>query len=210
MIKKEMFTRVIVFFFGIMIMCFGIALTIEASLGVSPWDVLHIGLYKSFGLRIGTWSQIIGLLIVSTTFFLDKSILSIGTVLNMIFVGWFIDLFLYITPTAHIWWIKALFLIIGIIFLALGSGMYIASKLGPGPRDGLMIVLTKRLNWSVKKVRTLIELIVLSVGWFLGGPVFIGTVIISLSIGPILQFFMGWWERKLEHILLGSEREKLV
>ncbi|MFV9510944.1 YczE/YyaS/YitT family protein [Tepidibacillus sp. LV47] len=213
--KEEIFYRIVFFFIGLIVMSLGIALTIEANLGVSAWDVLHIGLYKTFGLTIGTWSQIAGLIIVLFTYLLDKKVVFIGTLLNMIFVGWFIDLFLFILPTMHKgqWFYQSLFFILGMIIMAIGTGMYITSNLGAGPRDGLMLVLSNRLNWSIRKVKTWMELIVLVIGFFLGGPVFIGTLILSVFIGPLMQFFITFWGVRFENILrlhLSKEKEKWV
>lgn len=198
MTKREFTVRLLVFFIGIAILSFGIALTIEADLGVSGWDVLHIGLFNTFGLTIGTWSQIVGLVVIFFTIFIDRKILSIGTVLNTIFLGIFIDLFLYLLPTGEEWLIQYLFLFFGIIIMGIGAGLYISAKLGPGPRDSLMIALTNKYKLSVGRVKTLMEISVLIIGYLLGGPVFIGTLIISVVIGPIMQFSLKWWDKRLQ------------
>ncbi|WP_339063872.1 YitT family protein [Tepidibacillus marianensis] len=207
--------RTIFFFIGIIVMSLGVALTIQANLGVSAWDVLHIGLFKTIGLSVGTWSQLVGIVIIAFTYFFDKKIVSIGTILNMLFVGWFIDLFLWILPALHKgqWLGQFLFLLIGMVIMAMGAGMYITSKLGAGPRDGLMLVLSDRLNWSIRKVKTWMELIVLVIGFFLGGPVNIGTVVLSIFIGPLMQYFIKFWDVRFEHIIIQigvKEKEKCV
>lgn len=202
MTKREFIVRLIIFFIGLAVLSFGIAMIIEADLGVSGWDVLHIGLYKTFGLTIGTWSQIVGLVIIILTFIIDRKILSFGTVLNMIFVGLFIDLFLYLLPTGEEWLMQYLFLFLGIIIMGIGAGIYITAKLGPGPRDSLMIAITQKYKLSVSRVKTVMELFVMLVGYLLGGPVFVGTVIISVSIGPIMQYSLKWWERRLEPLFI--------
>lgn len=196
--KQEFFTRLIVFFVGIIILSFGLSMVMEANLGVSGWDVLHIGLKETFGLTVGTWSQIVGIAVIIITFFIDKKILSIGTILNMIFVGFFIDLFLYLLPTMNYWLYQYLFLFIGLLIMGIGVGLYIKANLGPGPRDSLMMVLSRKYNWSITKVKTTMELLVLVIGWFLGGPVFVGTIIISLSIGPIIQVSLRFWGKILD------------
>jgi len=192
--KHEYFLKTMVFFAGILVMSLGIAMIIEADLGVSAWDVLHIGLYHTLGLTIGTWSQIVGFVVVFMTAMIDRKILAIGTVLNMLFVGWFIDLFLFLLPTMHDVINQFIFLFVGIIIMGMGAGMYIASKLGPGPRDSLVLVLSKRYGFGIGKIKTTMELLVLVIGWFLGGPVFVGTVIAAVFIGPVMQFFIRWWE----------------
>ncbi|KXG43125.1 YczE/YyaS/YitT family protein [Tepidibacillus decaturensis] len=205
MSKHEWFIRMIIFFMGIIVMSLGISLIIEANLGVSAWDVLHIGLYKTLGLTVGTWSQIVGIVVIAVSYLMDKKILGIGTVLNMVFVGWFLDLFLYLLPTMKMIIPQITFLFLGIIFMGMGSGMYITSKLGPGPRDGLMLVLSERFHWGIGKIKTMMEMIALLIGWVLGGPVFIGTVIASVMIGPVMQFFI-----HLFNVRINKEREKLV
>ncbi len=198
--------KLAIFFIGILVMSFGIAMIIEADLGVSAWDVLHIGLYKSFGLTIGTWAQIVGLVVIIATYYIDKKILAIGTILNMIFVGWFIDLSLFVLPTMKTWISQSLFLFIGILLMGLGAGLYIAAKLGPGPRDSLVIVLSKRFDWSIGRIKSSMEVLVLAIGWFLGGPVFIGTVISAILIGPVMQFFIKWWDVYFQQALLIREK----
>lgn len=205
MSKHEWFIRMIIFFMGIIVMSLGISLIIEANLGVSAWDVLHIGLYKTLGLTVGTWSQIVGIVVIAVSYLMDKKILGVGTVLNMVFVGWFLDLFLYLLPTMKMIIPQIMFLFLGIIFMGMGSGMYITSKLGPGPRDGLMLVLSDRFHWGIGKIKTMMEMIALLIGWVLGGPVFIGTVIASVMIGPAMQFFI-----HLFNVRINKEREKLV
>jgi len=198
MTKREFIVRLLVFFIGLAVLSFGIALIIEANLGVSGWDVLHIGLYKTFGLTIGTWSQIVGLVVIFLTLIIDRKIISIGTVLNMIFIGIFIDLFLYLLPTGEEWLIQYSFLFFGLIIMGSGAGIYITAKLGPGPRDSLMIAFSRKYKLSVSKVKTVMELLVMLIGYLLGGPVFIGTLVISLLIGPIMQYSLKWWEIRLE------------
>lgn len=202
MTKREFIVRLIVFFIGLAVLSLGIAMIIEANLGVSGWDVLHIGLYKTFGLTIGTWSQIVGLIVIFLTLIIDRKILSLGTVLNMIVVGLFIDLFLYLLPTGEEWLIQYLFLFLGIIIMGIGAGIYISAKLGPGPRDSLMIAITQKYKLSVSRVKTVMELSVMLVGYLLGGPVFVGTVIISVLIGPIMQYSLKWWEKRLEPLFI--------
>ena len=182
-------------------MSFGITLLIESNLGATAWDVLSIGLFLTFGLTVGTWAQIVGFVLLLIIYALERKIPKIGTVLNMILVGIFIDVFLWLLPSIELAWLQYTMMLSGIVIMGMGSGMYITSKLGAGPRDGLMLVLSNRLNWSIKKIKTVMEIVVLIIGWFLGGPVFIGTFLFSIFIGPIMQFFISWWGIKLNRIL---------
>ncbi len=198
--------RFFIFFAGLFVMAYGIALMITADLGVSPWDVLHLGLFKTIGLTVGTWSQIVGLIIIGFTIWLTRQRPTIGTLLNMIFLGWFTDFVLasgLLIKSTNIY-ISYLYLILAIFIMGIGAGMYISSKVGAGPRDGLMLELSERLGWSIRKVKTVMEIVALSIGWLLGGPVFIGTLLFTLIIGPIMQTSILVF-RKLIDRLLGSE-----
>lgn len=198
MIKNEYLLRLTIFFIGLLFLSLGIAMIIEADLGVGAWDVLHVGLYETFGLTVGTWSIIVGLSVVLITLFIDRKIISIGTVLNMIFTGLFIDMFMYLIPTMDNTLAQYTFLLLGIIVMGIGVGLYIAPKIGSGPRDSMLLALTRKYNWKISRVKTYMELIALTLGYFLGGPVFIGTIIVSISVGPIMQFSIKWWDKKLE------------
>ncbi len=187
MTKKELAARILVFFIGIFILSFGIVLIIKANLGAASWDVLNIGLFKTFGLTIGSWSQLVGLVIVIVSFFIYRHVISFGTVLNMLFIGWFIDLFMYILPEINHLLIQILVLLLGILITGLGVGIYIAANVGTGPRDSLMMALSIKYGWNVATVKTIMELSAILVGWLLGGPVFIGTIIAAFMIGPIIK-----------------------
>jgi len=168
-------------------MSFGIVLTIKADLGVSAWDVLHIGLYKQLGLSIGSWTIIIGGLVLLSASLLTRKLPQVGAFINMFTIGIFIDLFIFLpvlkTPGSFLG--KMIMLVMGIVILCYGMGLYISAKCGAGPRDSLMIALVEKTGKSITFVRAWIEVIVLVIGWLLGGPVFIGTVIATISLGYV-------------------------
>nr|WP_258000354.1 YitT family protein [Bacillus sp. Marseille-P3661] len=184
-------------------MSFGIVLTIKANLGAAPWDVLHVGLNKQFGLTIGTWSIIVGVIILSTTSLLSKSLPQLGAFLNMMLVGVFIDMYLLLpwlkTPDTVIG--QVIMFIAGIVVLAYGMSFYISANCGAGPRDSLMLVLMEKTKIKVQWIRLIMEVVVLSVGWLLGGPVFIGTIIFCIIIGHITGFALPQCRVLVEHIL---------
>ncbi|MCM3161893.1 YitT family protein [Metabacillus litoralis] len=183
----ELLLKWSIFFIGLFIMSFGIVLTIKADLGVSAWDVLHIGLYKQFGLSIGSWTIMIGGLVLFSASLLTRKLPQVGAFINMFTIGIFIDLFLYIPvlKTPEFFLGKMMMLLMGIIILCYGMGLYISAKCGAGPRDSLMIALVKKTGKSITFIRAWIEVIVLFIGWLLGGPVFIGTVIATISLGYV-------------------------
>ncbi|HEY4623484.1 MAG TPA: YitT family protein, partial [Solibacillus sp.] len=181
--------RCVFFITGIIILSLGVALTIKAQvLGVGSWDVLHIGLQKNFGLTVGTWSIILGLIILAIDALLTKRLPKIGTYLDMFLTGIFIDIFLYMLPDLHHLFEQTLAFIVGIVLLGFGCGMYMVANLGIGPRDTLMLLLVHRLGWTVNRARTTIEVTVAIIGFLLGGPIGVGTVFMALGLGPVVQW----------------------
>jgi len=147
-----------------------------------------VGLFQQFGLSVGTWTIIMGILIISTTVVITKEPPRIGAILNMLLVGVFIDIFNWVIPEPQTWaGIIAIFLL-GVVVMGYGVGIYVCANLGAGPRDTVMMMLVEKKGWSISKVRRGIELVVLAAGFGLGGPVGIGTVITALFVGTIVHF----------------------
>lgn len=168
----------------------GLALVIWAAVGLPPWDVLHQGIMKHTGISFGT-VIIISSLIVLLTWIPLKQQPGLGTILNALLIGIIIDFWLYLWPEQPFEEpIRYLLMLTGIVLAGLGTGMYIGANMGPGPRDGLMTGLNERFGWKIWKVRTGIELFALIGGWFLGGQVWVGTLVFSLLIGPMCQIFL--------------------
>ena len=188
----------VVFLIGLIIMSFGIALMIRANLGSAPWDVLNIGLFNHFGLTVGTWSILIGILIVGSTSLLTKMWPKSGAVANMILVGIFIDFFLNLVGTPPTLFGRGLMLIIGILINGIGTSVYISAHIGAGPRDSLMLYLVEKTGMKLALVRRIIEVIVLVIGWCLGGPVNVGTLVYGLSIGSIVGKSLPYCEKWVE------------
>lgn len=188
--NQELSIRWSIYFIGLLIMSLGIVLTIKAELGTSPWDVLHIGLYYQLGLTIGSWAIIVGGTILLLSSIFTRKLPQAGAFVNMLTVGLFIDLYLLLpfiqTPSGYAG--KALMLLLGIIVMGYGIGLYISAGCGAGPRDTLMLALVEKTGIKVSRIRGAIELIVLFFGWILGGPVFIGTIVCTLSIGYVIGF----------------------
>lgn len=164
-------------------------------LGVGSWDVLHIGLQKNFGLTIGAWSILLGLFILAIDSIFSKRLPKFGTYLDMFLAGIFMDIFLYILPEAHGWLEQSIAYVLGILLLGFGCGMYMVANLGVGPRDTLMLLLVHRLGWSVNRARTTMEVTVAVLGFFLGGPVGLGTILMAFGLGPIVQWALKWNEK---------------
>lgn len=183
--------RYLLFFAGLIFYGLGNALAIKVKfLGIHPWEVLNVALFQHFGMTIGTWGVLCGLFLVIVSFFLDRKYINIGTFLNAIMIGPIMDLFLHlnILPDASPHLAVNLFILFaGIAITGIGGGMYVAAGIGAGPRDGFMLSISDKTGLSVSKARILIESIVLLLGFFLGGPVFIMTFFYTFIQSPVFQ-----------------------
>ncbi len=170
--------------------CFGIGIGLffSARLGVGPWDVLHGGLATRLNLPVGVVINLVGLAILPLWIPLKEPI-GLGTALNALEIGLVLDLVGPHLPIPDVFAERVAFALAGVVVIAVGSGLYLGSGLGSGPRDGLMMGLN-RLGLSIRSARTVIEIATLGVGWALGGKVGLGTVIFLLGIGPLVQIFL--------------------
>ena len=160
-------------------------LLLRAALGVDPWDVLHQGLSRTVGLQVGDWTIIVGAVVLLGWIPLRQRP-GLGTIANAVIVGLGINVVLDVVPVLHRLWLQASVLVGSVLLIGIATGLYIGADLGPGPRDGLMTGVAGR-GHSIRVVRTGIELLVLAVGWLLGGNVGIGTLVYALSIGPLVH-----------------------
>jgi uncharacterized membrane protein YczE len=160
----------------------------NAHIGYAPWEVFHVGLAKTAGMSIGTASIITGLIIGIIGVLLGEK-LGLGTILNMVLIGIFLDVILKfnIIPLASSYLFGIIMLIVGLFIIALASYFYIGSGFGAGPRDSLMVALTRKTGLPVGVCRGIIELLAVFVGWRLGGMLGIGTVISAFAIGFCVQ-----------------------
>ncbi|MBY0121485.1 YitT family protein [Bacillus sp. S/N-304-OC-R1] len=185
--RKEWFLRWSFFIVGLMILAFGISLTIKGkNLGIGPWDVFHYGLFLKFGLTIGSWSIISGCILLLISSVIKKEWPRLGALCNMLFLGLFIDLFNWLLPPVDSLIGESVVYVLGVIFLGYGIGLYVSADLGAGPRDNFMLLIIEKTGWSIPWVRNGIEIFIFLIGWLLGGPVGIGTVLIAFGLGPIL------------------------
>ncbi len=165
------------------------ALMLRAGLGLDPWDVFHQGLAGRVGLSIGLLVNIVGALVLLLWIPLRQRP-GIGTLANVLVIGTAMDLALIALPELDGLAVRSASLVAAIAINGVAGAMYIGAGLGPGPRDGLMTGLARRTGWSLRLVRTGIELAVLASGWLLGGTVGVGTVLYAFAIGPIVQAFL--------------------
>ncbi len=166
----------------------GIVMTMKANIGYAPWEVFHAGVGKTIGMTIGNVSILTGLLIVLIVYFMGEK-LGLGTLLNMVLIGVFMDILLGtgIVPVMKGWFWGFVMLLSGLFVIASASYFYIGSGFGAGPRDSLMVVLTRKTGLAVGICRGAIEVAAVLTGWFLGGMVGAGTVISAIAIGACVQ-----------------------
>ena len=171
---------------GLFLYGMGIALMVRAGVGVAPWDVLTLGIEKQTGLGFGLITFIVSLFVMLLWIPIRQKP-GIGTVLNVLLVGPFAQVGLWIIPPIDglLW--EILVFASGLLILAVATGLYIGARFGPGPRDGLMTGIHARWGWRIWIVRTSIEVVVLSIGWVLGGDVGFGTLAFALLIGPLVN-----------------------
>ena len=173
---------------GIIPLGVGIALMVEARLGLSPFDVLHQGLADLLGISFGLVVIGLGLLILLLWIPLGQRF-GIGTIINTLTVGLIVDAFLEFTPEPETLALRWVYMLVGIVIIAFGVGLYIGAGLGPGPRDGLMTGIAAK-GYPLWLVRTGLELTALLGGWLLGGDVGIGTLLFAFGIGPLGHYFL--------------------
>ena len=182
---KPRFITLMMLVFGLFLFGLGEAIIIGSGSGVSPWTVLAQGISMRSDLSVGMATFVISLCILILWIPL-KQMPGIGTVLNAIIIASAIDIPLPYLPKPDIFILKIIQAGFGILIVGIGSGIYLSSNLGPGPRDGLMVGLQKKTNTSIPAIRTVIELLAVTLGWFLGGVVGVGTVLFVFGIGPCI------------------------
>ena len=169
--------------FGLILFGLGEGLLIVSASGASPWSVLAQGLYLNIGFSIGLITIFISFIVLLLWFPLKQKP-GIGTILNALIIGLMIDACIRYVPTPENYFNQVLLGAIAVFTVGLGGGIYLVANLGPGPRDGLMIGLQKKTNFPIASVRAFLEISVMSVGWYLGGTVGIGTLLFAFGIGP--------------------------
>lgn len=186
---------------GLFIFAAGIVLTINASLGVSPWDVFHQGVSRTIGITIGQANIIMGFLIILLDIYLGQAI-GWATIMNMLLIGTFIDILMLnnIVPIAETPAVGLLMIVAGIAVQATGFAIYISQGIGAGPRDGLMVVLTRRTGKSVRFIKSIIEASAVLIGIVLGGTFGVGTVIMAFFGGIIFQTLFRLINFKVEKV----------
>lgn len=187
MVKREIL-RYLKLILGFFCCSLGVVIIIKSNLGFSPWDVLHQGISKMGNLTIGQASILVGIVVITLDIFMGEALGS-GTILNTFSTGVFIDLILYldIVPLSSGILTGIPMIFSGLFIFSIGCYLYISTGLGCGPRDALMVALTKKTGFSVRAVRNTIEIGVLAAGYLMGGYAGVGTVIVAFFTGNFMQ-----------------------
>ncbi len=184
-VKKQSFPkRLAGLIFGLALYGVGIVFVMNAGLGFAPWEVLHGGIGDKIGAQVGTISILLGFAIVIADYLLGET-LGLGTWLNMLLIGSFMNLFVWMdfVPFPQELPFKLLCLATGLLINAFATYFYIAAGMGTGPRDCLMVILSRRTGVSAGKCKMVVEWTAVAIGWMLGGSVGVGTVIAAFGGG---------------------------
>ena len=182
----DMIRRLLRLNIGLLIYGLALSMVINAKIGVPPWDVFAQGISLQLNTSYGVASIIVSVIVL--LFWIPLKVKpGIGSITNAILIGLWADFWSQYLPKLDSYWVSLAMFLLGTCTLALATGLYITSNLGSGPRDGLILGLTKRLGWKVWQVRTSIEVLVLSLGWLMGGQVREGTLIFAVTIGYLMQ-----------------------
>ena len=182
---KPKFSTIFFLCFGLILFGLGEGLLIVSFTGASPWSVLAQGISLKVNLTIGTITLLVSIAVLILWIPLGQKP-GMGTIFNALIIALMIDLCIKFVPTPSNYIYQLILAVISVITVGIGGGIYLVSNLGAGPRDGLMIGLQKITNLPVAAVRAFLEISVVSIGWYLGGTVGLGTLFFAFGIGPCI------------------------
>ena len=185
---REYLRRIGLLLGGLLVSAVGITLMLQANIGLEPWSVLQQGMVLTLGITFGTASAMVGAAVIAIAFFCGESF-GLGTLANIFICPMFIDILLYLNwiPPFDSFWAGLTALLAGMELLALGTWLYMKSALGSGPRDALMVVLARRTHRTVGMCRAAVEVVIVFIGWRLGGQVGIGTIVAAVGVGSLFN-----------------------
>lgn len=187
--KPSYLLQLLWFYVGLLIVSAGFGLIIRAGLGAGPWDIFHLGLHQQTGLSLALAIQFTGMAIVGLNL-LMRIKPTVGMLLNMLSVGPLLQFLLPYLPQPEALLARSLLMLLGILLSGLGTALYVSAGIGTGPRDGMMIGLTRRLGLPVAVIRNGMEIVAALIGWWMGGPLGLGTILVALGSGPAVQLGM--------------------
>ncbi|MBM4764437.1 membrane protein [Bacillus sp. B15-48] len=197
--------RMVFFLVGLTILSFGISLTIKSGLGSGAWDALNVGLSETIAFTPGSWVVIIGVALIFVNSLLLKNRPDFGAIITLFITGLFIDFWLlrvFVHLNVDEFLSMIIVLLSGILLIGLGISIYIQAKLLLSPIDNLMMALSKRFGLKLMVAKTIGEVIALVLALIFSGPIGIGTIIVTLGIGPLIQLFSPHFERLLNKLTI--------
>ena len=191
--KKETWLRSRFELFGVAIIGFGASLLRVGGVGLDPYTAANIGTGERLGLSLGVYQLMINLVLLILIFFFGRRHIGIGTVINMVLTGFFIDFYTKIFELFAVspegWLQKGLFLVIGILFFTFGASFYMSAKVGSAPYDAIAPTIVDRTKANYRVVRVIQDVAFATLGWITGGPIGIGTFISAFLVGPLIKFW---------------------
>jgi uncharacterized membrane protein YczE len=173
--------------FGFLLFGLAIVIMVKAGLGTSPWVALEVALTRWLPITLGQAAIAVAVVIILLDILLREP-LGWGSLANMLSIGLWVD---WVQPRVPappaVWWVQVPYLLLGVLIMGFATAVYVGVRAGAGPRDSLMLAIARLGHVSVRRARTLLEIIVVTVGWLLGGSVGIGTLLFALTIGPAVQ-----------------------
>jgi uncharacterized protein len=203
---SKLTVRIVLYLIGLIIVSLGVSLTIKADLGAGAWDALNVGLAKTVGLTVGSWVFIIGIFLIFINALLFQKRPTFISILTILIIGFFIDFWLLVVlKDAHVagdQLLQYVVLLLGIVILPVGIAVYLEGNIAPNPVDQLMLAINYRFQISLMVAKTIGELIAFVFAWLLAGPIGVGTIIITLLIGPLVQLTIPLMKRFTTKILV--------
>jgi uncharacterized membrane protein YczE len=195
--------RFLFYIVGLFIISFGVVLTIKADLGAGAWDALNVGLAETVGFTVGTWVMIVGAILIIINAILLRRFPEMLAVATIIIIGIFIDFWLKFVlanwePSGLL--LRFLLLLLGLTIISIGISIYLQAKFPLIPIDQFMMVLKEKLKITLMTAKTIGEVLALILALVFNGPIGVGTIVITLLIGPFIQFFFPKFERLFKQI----------
>lgn len=189
---KQLAVKSLFYILGLITIGLGITLTIKADLGAGAWDAMNVGLTEMIGLTVGNWVMIVGAVLILSNALIAKEKPDVLAVVTILVLGEVIDFWMLIVLDSfavHQFFYQLLTLLVGVIVIAFGAALYLQPKFSLNPVDGFMVALQKRFGLKIGVAKTITEAFALVMALFIGGPIGLGTVVILVGIGPVIQFF---------------------